>query len=119
MLVSLPFSLLVAWVVYFGFLNTHQRHAARFRGASQGALELLNLSVIAGSIVGLILLGYYFTQVSWYWPIVLFVAGSIIGGLLFGLFDAWLGQLTMTFIGFLGWPAAAAWVFFIVRGLTP
>lgn len=116
---SLPFSLLVAWVVYFGFVNTHQRHAARFKGASQGALALLNLSVIAGSIVGLVLLGYYFTQVSWYWPVVLFVAGSVIGGLLFGLLDARLGQLTMTFAGFLGWPAAAVWAFFIIRGLNP
>lgn len=116
---SLPISLLVSWIIYFGFVNTHQRLSTRFKGASRGFLALLNLSVILGVIVGLALLGYYFMQVSWYWPIVLFVGGSVIGGLLFGLLDALLGQLTMAFLGFVGWPAAAVWAFIVIHGLNP
>ncbi len=66
---SMPLSLIIAWVVFFGFVNTHQRHTMRFRGESQGYLLALQASVLLGSLVGLGLLGYYFTQVAWYWPI--------------------------------------------------
>lgn len=32
-----------AWVIFFGFVNTHQRHARHFRGASQHYLLALNM----------------------------------------------------------------------------
>ena len=38
--------------------------------------------------IGLALLILYFFHVSWYWPLVLFAVGSILGGLVFGLLDA-------------------------------
>jgi hypothetical protein len=116
---SLPFSLLLAWILFFGFLNTHQRHAANFRGGSQGFSLALNISVIVGSLCGLGILGYYFVQAAWYWPLVLFLIGSLCGGLIFGWLDAALGQLRMTVISFIGWPLSAAWCFFLVRGLAP
>lgn len=77
---SMPFDLILAWVIFFGFVNTHQRHAMHFRGESQGYLFALQASVLLGSLVGLGLLGYYFTQVAWYWPIALFAIGSLVGG---------------------------------------
>ena len=63
---SLPISLIAAWVIFFGFVNTHQRHAMNFRGASQGYHHALQASVLLGSLVGLGLLVYYFMQVAWY-----------------------------------------------------
>ena len=103
----MPLPLIISWLLFFGFLNTHQRHAMHFQGASQGYLLALQASVILGSLVGLGLLVYYFTQVSWYWPLVLFIVGSLIGGLFFGFLDAKIGTLGMSLISFLGWPASA------------
>ena len=116
---SIPLSLVISWILFFGFLNTHQRHAMRFQGASQGYLLALQTSLVLGSLVGLGLLIYYFVQVSWYWPLVLFVVGSLIGGLFFGFLDAKIGRLGMSLISFIGWPASAAWAFFIIRALHP
>ena len=116
---SLPWSLLFAWALFFGFLNTHQRHAMRFGGDSQAFLLALNLSSILGSLTAIGLLTYYFIHVAWYWPIVLFVVGSLIGGLIFGLLDGVIGKLTVSLLSFIGWPAAAVWVYIIVRGLAP
>jgi len=119
MLNSMPLSLVAVWVIFFGFVNTHQRHAMRFRGASQTYLLGLRISVLLGSLVGLGLLGYYFTQVEWYWPILLFVVGGLGGGLMFGVLDAKLGQLIMSLLAFVGWPVSAVWAFLIIRGLHP
>ena len=116
---SIPLVLIIAWVVFFGFVNTHQRHAMHFRGESQGYLLALQASVLLGSVAGLGLLVYYFMQVAWYWPIVLFAVGSLVGGLLFGLLDVKLGQLGLSMLAFIGWPASAVWAFFIIRGLHP
>lgn len=93
---SLPLSPLAAWVVFFGFVNTHQRHARHFQGESQGYLFALQASVLLGSLDGLGLLGYYFRLVAWYWPIVLFAIDVLVGGLLFGWLDAKIGQLGMS-----------------------
>jgi len=116
---SMPLSLIIAWIVFFGFLNTHQRHATRFRGESQGYLLALQVSTLLGSLVGLALLVYYFMQVAWYWPIILFVIASLIAGFGFGLLDAKIGQLGMSLMAFIGWPVAAIWVYFIIRNLKP
>ena len=98
---SMPLSLVASWVVFFGFVNTHQRHARHFRGESQGYLRGLQASVLLG------LLGYYFTQVAWYMPIALFAIGSLVGGLLFGVLDVKISQLGMSMAAFIGWPASA------------
>ncbi len=116
---SMPFMLVVAWFIFFGFVNTHQRHAMNFRGESQAYLLGLQASVLLGSLVGLGLLVYYFMQVAWYWPIVLFAVGSLVGGLLFGVLDVKIGQLAMSMIAFVGWPASAIWAFLIIHGIHP
>jgi hypothetical protein len=115
----MPFALVLAWTLFFGFVNTHQRHAAGFRGASATFRLALQASVLLGSLVGLGLLIYYFTQVAWYWPVVVFLAGSLAGGLVFGLLDAKLGQLPISLLAFVGWPAAAVWTYFIINALQP
>ena len=55
---SMPWALLLAWIGFFGCLNSHQRHAANFRGGSESFQAALTISVLLGSIVGVGLLGY-------------------------------------------------------------
>lgn len=114
---SMPFDLILAWVVFFGLVNTHQRHAFNFQGGSQGYLLALHASLLIGSLVGIGLMGYYFSQVAWYWPVVLFAFGSLVAGILFGLLDAMTGRLAMSIFAFIGWPASAFWAFLIIQGL--
>lgn len=116
---SIPISLIIAWILFFGFVNTHQRHARNFHGASQGYHLVLYSSVTLGSLVGLGLLVYYFVQVAWYWPLVLFLVGSLVGGTLFGFLDAKIGLLGMSLASFIGWPFSAIWAFLIIRNLHP
>ena len=115
---SLPLSLIISWIVFTGFISSHQRLTRTFGVQSQGYLIALHGSVFIGSLVGLGLLVYCFMQVGvWYWPIVLFVFGSLIGWLLFSVIDAIIGQTGMSILAFIGWPASAVWSFLIIRGL--
>jgi hypothetical protein len=116
---SIPIPLIISWILFFGFVNTHQRHAMHFQGASQGYLLALYASLILGSLVGLGLLVYYFIQVSWYWPLVLFLVGSLVGGLLFGFLDTKIGLLGMSLVSFIGGPSSTIWAFLIIRNLHP
>lgn len=118
MFASLPVSLVVAWTIFFGAVNTHQRHAASFKGSSRAFQSALLFSSLCGSFVGIGLLIYYFMHVAWYWPLALFAIGSVAGGLIFGLLDAKVGQPTMSLVAFAAWPAAALWAVFIIRSIT-
>lgn len=120
---SLPLSLVVSTVILFGFVGTHMRHISNYKGASEWYKLALNISSILGIITGLSLLIFYFIQVPWYWPLVLFVTQLIIGGLLFGVLDVLAGRLgvgmLMSLVGFVVWPSMAVWSFMIVNSLTP
>lgn len=116
---SLPFELLVAWTLMFGFINTHQRHAKHFRGDSKTFRSALDLPFILGGLAAISLLIFYFFQVAWYWPIVLFIVSTLLGGLIFGALDVKLGVFNLSVLGFIGWPASAAWSFFVIRHLAP
>ena len=78
---------------------------------------MLQGSVLLGSLVGLGLLIYYFTRVEWYWPLILFASATVIGGLVFGFLDVKVGQFTISYLSFIGWPASAVWAFLIIRDL--
>ena len=119
MLSEIPFFLIIAWIVFFGSVNTHQRHDRDFRGASQGYHLALKVSHILGTLVGLGLIIYYFMQVAWYWPFALFAVGILLAGLLFGLLDRIIGALGMSMLAFIAWPVAAVWAFIIIHGLKP
>lgn len=73
--------------------------------------------MLLGTLIGLCLIIYYCIQVAWYWPIVLFLIGGLIASIVFVFLLHTLGTLTMSLLAFIGWPAAAAWAFFIIRGL--
>jgi hypothetical protein len=114
---SLPFQLIISWILFFGFVNTHQRHAKDFRGASQKYLFTLYASTMLGALVGLALLIYYFVHVSWYWPLILFIVGSMASGFFFGWLDNIIGLVGMSLVSFIGWPISAVWTFFIIKHL--
>jgi hypothetical protein len=113
---SLSFSVIIAFTFFYGFVNTHERHSSQFQGASQTYLMALNLSVIAGIIIGLGLLIFYGIQTAWYWPIVLFIVGNILSGVLFALLDNIVG-IFLSPLGFVGWPIFAYWFYRIISGL--
>jgi hypothetical protein len=117
--ISMPLTLVIAWVLFFGFINTHQRHANSFKGESQSYLLALHASVLLGTLVGLGLLIYYFIQVAWYWPFALFFLGSLAGGILFGTLDAKINPLILSIVGFIAWPLAALWGFYVISNLQP
>jgi hypothetical protein len=77
----------------------------------------MKLSEIIGTLVGLGLLIYYGYVTTWYWPIALFLVGSILSGLMFGILDMVFGTLLMGFGSFVGWPVAAAAMYVIINGM--
>lgn len=113
---SMPWMLVLSWVVFFGSLSTHWRSAGRLRDNSRAYVAALRMSTIVGALTGLILLSYYDTKVDWYWPPTIFVVGSLAGGLLFSALDTIIGK-AMSAFAFVGWPAGAAWFAFIVQDI--
>jgi hypothetical protein len=116
---SIPLSLIISWILFFSFINITQRHAKHFEDRSRYYFLFFNVSAILCSLVGLGLLVYCLIHLSWCWPIVIFVGGSMVGGFFFGFFDVKIGLLTMSLVSFIGWPVSAIWVFFIIRDLHP
>ena len=106
-------AIIVAWTLFFGFLNTHQRHASGFKGESQGYLLALNISGILGVVAGLAFLVFAFLRGSWYDPLLLFAVGSFAGAMLFGIAEGVVGSLTMSMAAFLGWPLSLAACFYM------
>jgi len=115
---SMPFDLIIAWTIFLGFVNTHQRHVMNFQGASRRYFLAIQISMLCGFLVGIGLLGYYFVQVAWYLPLVLLAVGSLVAGTLFGILDAKIGPLGVSMIAFVGWPASAVWAAFIIHGIN-
>ena len=115
---AIPLSLFIAYIAFFGFLNTHQRHSARYAGASETYRLALNISLLLGILVGLWLLVYYGSLTAWYWPIVLFLIGSLMGGVIFGLLEIALGMLPLSLAGFIGWPISAYIMYEIFKQLS-
>jgi hypothetical protein len=116
---SLPLSLILAWVLFTGFVGTHRRHLSQFRGVSQNFRQVLVLSSTLGWLVGLSLLAYYYVQVTWFWPFVLAALGLILGGIGFGLLEGLLSVFSLSIIGFFGWPLSAWWALSIISELRP
>ena len=116
---AMPISLIFAWAVFFGLVNTHQRHVRRLLGTSAIYRSAVRFSSVFGSLVGAGLLIYYLMKVAWYWPLVLLVIGSSIGGLFFSWLDKTMGGPSLSFFAFFGWPISAVWTFLIIRVLQP
>jgi hypothetical protein len=116
---SIPLSLIISCILFFSFINITQRHAKYFEHRSRYYFLFFNVSAIFCSLAGLGLLAYCLIHLPSCWLILTFVGGSMVGGFLFGYLDVKIGLLTMSLVSFIGWPASAVWVFFIVRDLHP
>lgn len=116
---SMPVSLIISWILFIGFISIHRRHAMHFEGAWKGFQKVLFTSVMLGKLVGLGLLVYYYIQVEWYWPLILFFFGSLVGGFLFAFLEVKIGTLVLSLFSFVGWPSSAVWAFLIIRDLHP
>ena len=113
----MPISLFVSWTALSGCVNSHQRHAANFRGSSESFRQALQLSTVIGFVTEVGLLIYYLTQSTWYWPILLFLGGSVAAGLIFGLLDVLLGPLLVSVLSFVCWPICAYWSYSAIASL--
>jgi len=131
---ELPLNLLISWALFFAFFNVHMKHSSNFQGASQKMEVALMLSTLLGSLTFFGLLIYYFLNVSWYWPFVIFIFGGFVGVTVTKIFlsicnaiqevilndnedDPSIGFLALTFISFLGWPLSSYWVFTVIDGI--
>jgi hypothetical protein len=115
----IPLSLIISWILFFSFVNITQCHAKHFEDRSRYYFLFLNVSAIFSSLVGLGLLAYCLIHLSWCWPIVIFVGGSMVGGFFFDFLDGKIGLPTTSLVSFIGWPSSAIWVFFIIRDIHP
>ena len=103
---ALPVTLIISFILMFGFVNTHQRHVKDFQGANLNHLFFLNISFIAGLITGIGLLIFYGFMTAWYWPVLLAAIAATGGSLFFGFLDAQTGQRGLSVVSFF-WPLCA------------
>jgi hypothetical protein len=73
---TMPPYLVLAFVMFFGFVNTHNRHINSFRGRSQAFYNFLIIYTGLSCLFGLCFLIYYGYTVKWYLPIVLVIVGG-------------------------------------------
>ena len=118
---SFPVSLFLAWALFFAFFLA-QAHAERaLKGnpltSTLTITRVTEVSNLVGFFVGIAVLGYYFYKVAWYWPIVLAVAGSVVGAFIMGLLSTLIGDEALVKRSFIAWPAFALWAILIIHGI--
>ena len=101
----------IAFYCAFGiFVFYQQLHVKYFRGASQIFGLILSLSAFLGMLTGLAYLVYYGWHVVWWAPLIIFVIGILVSML--GYFiERLVGKFTLSFVGFVGWPVCAYFMF--------
>ncbi len=118
---SLPLNLVLAWSLLFCFLLAHEYHERQSKRSLQFAsthlLKAVEISGLLGFFTGLVILIYYFIVVAWYWPIVLFVGGSIFGAMMMGMLSSLIGEESLSKRAFIGWPLSALWAISIIHEL--
>lgn len=111
---------LVSWpslgfyLLFSLFLFYQQLHIRHFRGSSEAFRGILTLSVLAGSITGLVYLGYYGWTVSWWPPVLFFFLSLVAVGILGALVEHLVGVLPISLLAFVGWPVSAYFMFVYV-----
>jgi hypothetical protein len=108
---SLPITLVLAWASFFAFFLSQGHHERELTTShfleSPNLLKALGISTLLGMIVGVGILAFYFYKVSWYWPLLLAVGGSMIGAAAFGLLSGLVSSATISKGAFIGWPLSA------------
>lgn len=101
----------IALYCLFGiFVFYQQLHAKNFRGASQAFGLALAASAFMGTITGLIYLGYYAWNISWWVAAVVFLLG-ILAGFAGLAMERLTGRYALSLGGFVGWPICAYFMF--------
>lgn len=108
---------LLSYCAFSAFIFYQQRHVHQFKGASQGTLLALNLSVLIGRFTGLVYLVYYAWAVAWWAPIVIFAAGILSTGVGVAI-EKLVGELSISLFGFAGWPICAYLMFVTMPSST-
>jgi hypothetical protein len=110
---SLSWMSVLFYCLFCTFVYYQQLHIRHFQGASKAFELLLSLSAFAGLITGVVYLVYYGWTVVWWAPMVIFVIGILFTFI--GVFiEQLLGKLTLSFLGFIGWPVCAYLMFHYV-----
>lgn len=92
------------------FLFYQRLHLKQFRGESQGFHALLATSAMVGTLTGIAYLLYYGWSVAWWAPIFIFLLGMG-AGIASVAFEHLVGALTLSLVGFVGWPISAYFMF--------
>lgn len=101
----------IALYCLFGiFVFYQQLYAKNFRGASQVFGLALSAWAFAGTVTGLIYIGYYGWNISWWVAAVVFVLG-IFAGMTGLLVERLAGPFALSMFGFIGWPVCAYFMF--------
>lgn len=101
---------LIYYLLFSVFVFYQQVHIRNFRGASQGFQTLLTFSALAGTITGLVFLGYYAVQVSIVGALIIFGAG-LLSGVVGPILERIVGRYALSLIGFIAWPIFAYLMF--------
>jgi hypothetical protein len=98
-----PFVLAVAFAM---FVNSMQRYASNFRGASQNMPNLLYIYVVAGTTFGLGWLLYLGFSTHWYTPLLLLLIAFLFNSFVMPFLESSIPRIDiiLSFAGFLGVP---------------
>jgi len=110
---ALPISIIALYSIFTTFVFYQQLYLMRFRGSSKLFEFVLSLFVWGGMITGLVFLVYYGWKVVWWAPIILLVI-SLLFQFIANFIERALGTLTLSLLGFAGWPACAYFMFKLV-----
>lgn len=114
---SLSWMSVLFYCLFGTFVYYQQLHIRDFQGASKAFALLLSLSAFSGMITGVVYLIYYGWTVVWWAPMVIFVIGILFTFI--GVFiEQLLGKFTLSFLGFIGWPVCAYFMFSYVPNAT-
>ena len=105
----MPLEALLPFLGFALFINYQNEHARHFRGASQTFYMLLIWSVVLGWVTGLVYLVWLGFVAKWWSPFAFLGAGTLLFVVLVP-FDRYL-KLPCAFLGFIGWPICAVFMF--------
>ncbi len=93
------------------FIMYQNAHFRGFRGSSQGFFALLSLSTSIGILVELGFLIYFGWNVSWIGAIIFLICSFLAAVSLGAFIGRLVGPLTLSLVGFIGWPICAYMLF--------
>lgn len=97
------------------FVFYQQLQSKNFRGTSQAFGLALAVSAFAGTVTGLVYIGYYGWNISWWAAAVVLVLGIIFAGIAGLVTERLASPFVLSILGFIGWPVCAYFMFQALR----